>query len=126
MADCIKKCVAVFTDQVGVPVAEGDIEIAHRSGKPGGSRPRPILARFFCRKKISLVLAARRKLKWSGVSIGEDLTRINYKVLTKANEHSATLATWSSNGKILAKLKNGKVVKIDMYTDLDETFRKEM
>ena len=44
--------------------------------------------------------------------VGEDLTYANYQVSKKAMEHSATLAVWSSNGRILAKVKNGRKLRI--------------
>lgn len=126
VTDCVQKCVDIFTNKVGVPVTVQDIEIAHRSGRPGTGKPRPILVRFFSRQKKGTVLASRRSLKQSGVSISEDLTRPNYRLLMRAKEHSATLSTWSSNGKVLAKLKNGKILKIDIGTDMEGTFRKAM
>ena len=57
---------------------------------------------------------------------GEDLTYANYQVSKKAMEHSATLAVWSSNGKILAKVKNGRIVRLNIHTDLDEVFKRAM
>ena len=50
----------------------------------------------------------------------------NYQVFRKANEHSATMSVWSSNGKILAKVKNGHIVRVNIHTDLDEAFRHDM
>ena len=44
----------------------------------------------------------------------------------KANEHSAMMSVWSSNGKILAKVKNGRIVRVNIPTDLDEAFRRDM
>ena len=101
--DCVRKCMKVFTEKVGVPVTDRDVEIAHRSGKRQGTtgRPRPILVRFFSRRQRGVVLAARRKLKQSGISIGEDLTSANYRLLKQVGAHSATMTSWSSNGKIL-------------------------
>ena len=32
----------------------------------------------------------------------------------------------SSNGKILAKVKNGRIVRMNIHTDLDESFRRAM
>ncbi|KAL8563297.1 hypothetical protein ACOMHN_063959 [Nucella lapillus] len=89
--DCVKHCPEIFTNRVGVQVSPGDIEIAHRVGKPGGAKPRPIIARFFSRRLRGRVLADRRKLKQSGVSVGEDLTQRNYQLLKRATEHSATM-----------------------------------
>ena len=56
----------------------------------------------------------------------EDLTYANYQVFRKASEHSATMSVWSSNGKILAKVKNGRIVRVNIHTDLDEDFRRAM
>ena len=44
----------------------------------------------------------------------------------KANEQSATMSVWSSNGKILAKVKNGRIVRVNIHTDLEEAFRHAM
>ena len=38
-------------------------------------------------------------------------------------EHSATLAVWSSNRRSLAKVKNGRIVRLNIHTDLDEEFK---
>ena len=126
--DCAKKCVNVFSNKLGVPVTVADIEIAHRSGRANAAagRPRPILIRFFSRRQRGLVLSARRKLKHSGVSVSEDLTKSNYQLLKRASDHSATMAVWSSSGKILAKLKNGKTLRVDTNTDINALFAREM
>ena len=109
-AACIKKCCTTFSEMVGVPVLEADIEVAHRLGVrfPRQDRGRPIIVRFLSRKKKDAVLTNRRKLKGNTqkIAIGEDLTPLNYKLLKEAKEHSATLDAWSSNGQIFAKLKN--------------------
>ena len=47
-------------------------------------------------------------------------------MLKKANEHSATMSVWSSNGKMFAKVKNGRIVRVNIHTDLDEAFRSAM
>ena len=107
-------------------ISSDDIETAHRSGRPGTDRPRPILVRFYSRQKKRSVLEARRKLKQTGVSISEDLTKTNYNLLARANKHSATLSAWSSNGKVLAKVKNGKILKLDVSTHVEETLSKAM
>lgn len=49
--DCVEHCTQIFTKKIGVPLTKNDIEIAHRTGKPGGSRPRPIIVRFHSRKE---------------------------------------------------------------------------
>ncbi|XP_076449959.1 flavin-containing monooxygenase 1-like [Babylonia areolata] len=105
----------LFTSKLGVAVTEADIEAAHRTGSrtPQHTRPRPMIVRFLSRRKKDEVLANRRKLKGNPqkISIAEDLTSLNFKLLKEAKEHSATLDAWSSRGKIFAKIKNGKTVR---------------
>ena len=80
--------------------------------------------RFFDRKKRDSVIISRCDLKNKGYVIGEDLTYANYQVFRKANEwHSAMMLVWSSDGKILAKVKNGRIIRVNIHTDLDEAFR---
>ena len=124
--ECVNHCLEVFTGKVGVAVSKEDIEIAHRTGKPGGDRPRPIIVRFFSRRVRGSVLTQRRNLKRTGVSVGEDLTQLNYQLLKKVHQHSATLSTWSSNGKIFTKIKNGKLLKLDVNMNVEDVLNKEM
>ena len=55
----------------------------------------------------------------------EDLTAANYKLAREAYKHSYTLASWSSQGKVFAKLKNGKTVRIKYGADINELFKKK-
>lgn len=124
--DCEKKVCDLFSDLVGVKTTPADIEAAHRTGKRSSDVPRPILVRFLNRKKRDAVLAARRQLKGKGFAIDEDLTFLNYALSRKAANHTASLAVWSSNGKVLTKLKNGKIIKLDIHSDVDKVLNEGM
>ena len=65
-----------------------------------------------------------RNLKNKEVAVGEDLTKANYNLLLAAEKHSATLAAWSSNGKILSKLQNGPTIRVDIDMDINAMFKK--
>lgn len=126
--DCVSQSCKVFTDLLGVKTSDKDLEAAHRTGKPlpGRKRPRPIIVRFTDRRLRDRVIAEKRKLKGKGVTISEDLTAANYSLQKAAFTHSATLATWTSRGKVLAKLKNGKTVQIPYGCDVNKLLLKEM
>lgn len=124
--DCAKKVCIIFSRDVGVATIEADIEVAHRAGRRNPDRPRPILVRFFDRKKRDSVIGSRKNLKNKGVVIGEDLTAANYKLSNEAFKHSATLSVWSTNGKVLAKLKNGIVLRLNISMNLDQVFTRAM
>ena len=44
--DCAKKCCRIFTDLIGVPTTEDDLEAAHRTGPTTTGKRRPIIVRF--------------------------------------------------------------------------------
>ena len=119
--DCRKKCCDIFNQKVNVKTSVTDIEVAHRTGTPTGTKSRPILFRFFDRKLRDQILANRRKLKSKDIVIGEDLTFANHKVYM-----AACSSAWTVNGKIFAKLTNGTKMKLDMHADVDRAFRRVM
>ena len=123
--DCTKKCCRLFTELIGVSTTEEDLEAAHRTG-PLSNRKRPIIVRFQSKKLRDKVLGSRKKLKGKKMSVDEDLTSANYKLARDIFKHSSTIASWSSNGKIIAKLKNGKTVRVPFGCDIDAFFQKEM
>ena len=123
--DCRKKCCDIFNQKANVKTAVTDMEVAHRTGTPTGTKSRPILVRFFDRK-LRDHYYNRRKLKNKGIVIGEDLTFANHKVYMAAVKHSACSSAWTVNGKIFAKLTNGTKMKLDMHTDVDRAFRRVM
>ena len=125
-ADCTAKVCAIFSYKVGIPITASDIEVAHRTGQRCSTGARPIFVRFFDRKKRDSVLTSRRNLKKKGIVFREDLTYASYQVFRKASQHAATMSVWSSNGKILAKVKDGRIVRVNIHTDLDESVRRAM
>ena len=65
--DCAKKCCWIFTDMIGVPTMEDDLEAAHSTGPTTTGKRHPIIVHFQSRKLKDKVLAIRRKLKGKGV-----------------------------------------------------------
>jgi UDP:flavonoid glycosyltransferase YjiC (YdhE family) len=62
--------------------------------------PNPIIARFVNRSVRDAIIAARRQLKETGISISEDLTPKNAKLLTSLKKSVKVQEAWSWNGKI--------------------------
>ena len=85
------------------------------------------MVRFQSRKLKDKVPANRKNLKKTKqAAVAEDVRAANYKLVRGAHKHSYTLASWSSQGKVFAELKNGKTVTIKYGTDMDGFFKKEM
>lgn len=126
--DCAKQCCHIFSEMLGVSTKESDLEAIHRVGRVevGRKRPRPIIVRFLKRDQRDRILADRKKLKGKGISIAEDLTAANYRLERAAFRHSATLASWSASGRIFVRLKNGKILKLQVGDNVDEVLSKAM
>ena len=124
--ECTRATCEIFTQLIGVRTTEADLEACHRVGPPRQDKPRPIIARFVNRKLRDRVLTDRKKLKSKGVSVDEDLTSANFKLAKEVYKHSASLSSWTSNGKVLCKLKNGKTVRVPFGSDVDALLCREM
>lgn len=132
--DVTEKCIKLFTEKVGVTTRADDVQVAHRVSTGHQSpqtqqethRPPAVIVQFSSRRVRDEILRKRKVLARTGITITEDLTKKNFEILKKAQAHSCTTTAWSSNGKIIVQLKNGKKLKIDIDTDLDAFFNRHL
>ena len=133
--------VTMETAQVGEGGASGNgpaAQLASGSGTGGSNssssgkeqnirKPIPIIVRFKFRGIRDNILLQRKNLKKnkSAVSISEDLTRYNLNVCNLAYKHPLTENSWSVAGKIWAKFKSGKKVKIPYGVDVNNFLYRE-
>ena len=66
-------------------------------------------------------MSNRRKLKGSGISIQEDLTRATVSLLKKTSNHENVSSAWTADGKVIAAVKttNGKTLKKKIFRESD-------
>ena len=95
--------------------------IAKSANHARASRPRPIIVKFGSYRVRQSVLRARRRLKDSGITIAEDLTKSNYDILRTARSSKTATSAWSQDGRIFVSLpaSNGKTTK-KLITSLEE------
>ena len=81
--------------------------------KRKNARHRPIIVKFSTYRARQSVMAVRRLLKDTGISIAEDLTSSNYEILKEARLSTKVSAAWSQDGRILVALPttNGKSIR---------------
>ena len=118
----------IFKKRLELDISPSAIERCHRVGKPDPDpeKHRAIIVKFCSYRVRKQVIASRRRLKKSGISIQEDLTMKNqalyrkvYKTV-KANP-SKVVSTWTSDGRIFAELKTTgkKTIKIIISSEAD-------
>ena len=120
--NCVETCKALFNNKLSVNVESSDIEAAHRLRPRNDGRPPAIIVRFQRRDKRQLVIQERRKLKGSGISISEDLTALNMKLLNRVQNHDGISQSWSSNGNIFGIPVGSRAkIKFQLFKPIDET-----
>ncbi|MEW8546875.1 MAG: hypothetical protein AB2693_25450 [Candidatus Thiodiazotropha sp.] len=88
---------------------EPDIEIAHRVGglSRNSTQPRSIIVKFMRRSDKMEIMLRRKHLKGSGISISDDLTIKNVRLIKQARTNERIEAAWSWDGKVYARGING-------------------
>ena len=120
------KVCELFTNSLKVKTVPEDLQACHRVGKASPGTERSVIVRFKDRNLRDNVLSERRRLKGSGQTVGEDLTKLNAKLCKDVYKHSATMNSWTINGKVWAKLKNGQKVLVPIGSDLSTFFAEYM
>ncbi|XP_052281055.1 adhesive plaque matrix protein-like [Dreissena polymorpha] len=101
---------------MGADVLIGEIDRSHRTGKPGGPQPRPILVKFVSYRARQKLYSLRRNLKTNKeharVFINEDLTQRRAQLLFVARglaKAKRIESAWSADGIVLIRvLENGE------------------
>lgn len=135
---CERKILDIIHNKLELKdVTASDIEAAHRlnsqnsataGGNAGAAAQRPptrsIIVRFVSRKTRDSVLYNRRKLKNSGITMVEDLTKTNFQLYTKVKEDELCNKAWTKNGKVMMETKTGRVSWIKSMADLASDTRR--
>ncbi|GFS17934.1 LINE-1 type transposase domain-containing protein 1 [Elysia marginata] len=88
------------------------IDVADRIGPFKKDYDRALIVRFTTHSAASEVLAKRRALKGSGITIAEDLTPTNAAKFRKFREIKCVQRAWTKRGEIYVKGEDGFVLKV--------------
>ena len=97
------KIVLDVAEKVGATVSVGDIDRSHRVGVKRSDRPRAIIVKFVSYRKRNEVFKNKRKLKGSGITVREDLTKTRYALLQEAVKKHGFQHVWSMDGAVIIK-----------------------
>ncbi|PIK43755.1 putative exosome complex exonuclease RRP44 [Apostichopus japonicus] len=98
------------------------IDRCHRLGRSTpGTNPRPILVKFLSYQHRREVIKARRNLKGSGITIKEDITMMNNRLLTETHRHVKVSNCWTVERRVIALVKsdNEEETKISINSSAD-------
>ena len=93
------------------------VDHSHRIGPTTGNR-RSIIVKFTRYDFKKAVINARKRLKGSRIAITEDLTRTRHDTLQRVWEVYGKTDTWTVDGVIFHRDKNGKRLRFEVMGDL--------
>ncbi|KAI5733965.1 hypothetical protein M8J77_000864 [Diaphorina citri] len=94
-------------DKLKVNITEKDVEACHFTSKS----KKCVIVRFNSRKTRDVIYQNKKMLKGTPISIVEDLTQYNMKLLKSIKEKHGKENVWTTNGKIKYK-KNNKIYTV--------------
>ncbi|KAF5282232.1 hypothetical protein FQR65_LT14400 [Abscondita terminalis] len=112
--------ISLFNDKLGVQLSVDNIDRCHRLGvvQPGVKKPRAVIVQFTSYRYRAKVFKEKKKLKGSGITIREELTRARLELLNKSCEKFGFKNVWSNDGVIIVN-KNNRKTRIKSMHDLE-------
>ena len=106
-------------EKMGIDISIDDIKRSHRLGTRRSTNvrstravkpppPRPIIFRLMNFRKRSEIYFSKKKLKGTGVTVTENLTRTRYDLYKQALEKFGKTNVWTIEGRIVIKVDNTK------------------
>ena len=99
---------------MGLEISAYDIDVAHRLGNYQDQKIRPVIVKFVSRQTKFNVMKNTKKLKGTTLSVNEDLTNLNHKVLSsmRLKDKTKVVKAWSYEGKLFFKNKEDKTAVV--------------
>uniref|UniRef100_A0A8D9AKF1 Uncharacterized protein n=1 Tax=Cacopsylla melanoneura TaxID=428564 RepID=A0A8D9AKF1_9HEMI len=107
--------VKILNEKMGMDITNKDLQACHYTDK----KKVGVIIRFVSRKNRDQIFFSKRKLRGTKISITEDLTRENYKLLKHAQQEFDKKNIWTINGAIRIKIKD-VIYKVKNVDDLNE------
>lgn len=111
--------VKVLNEKMGMTITIKDVQACHYTDK----KKVGVIIRFVSRKHRDQIFFLKKKLRGSRISITEDMTRDNYRLLKQCQNEFDKKNIWTVNGVIRIKVKD-VIYKVKCVDDLNALVRK--
>ena len=111
----------LFNEKLGVAVDISMIDRSHRLGPVRGEnnpKPRPVMVKFCSYRIRKAVFTTKRKLKGSGISVTESLTKQRMKLLNEVQKVVGEGNPWAVDGFLFVK-QGCRIIKITKRDDIN-------
>lgn len=87
--------------KIGVELDVNDIDRSHRVGRRDTEKPRPIIVKFVSYRKRSEIYRCKRRLKSTGITIRDDLTKARHALLRESISRFGLHNVWTMDGVVI-------------------------
>ncbi|CAH2211432.1 uncharacterized protein LOC120636773 [Pararge aegeria] len=95
-------CVRLLSERLALPdISVSVIKQCHRLGRPAGDKPRPILIKFQDQDLRNKVWFSKTKLKGSGFTLSEFLTKGRHDAFIAARKRFGMTQCWTRDGCVV-------------------------
>ncbi|XP_045541403.1 protein unc-13 homolog C-like [Papilio machaon] len=110
----------LISNKLKVPDASTScISRCHRLGRTAGKKPRPIIVKF---REVSMrdkTWFSKTKLKGSGITQSEFLTRNRHNIFLEARKRHGITNCWTKDGIIHVLASDGSIHQVESLSELD-------
>ena len=109
-------------EKLGFALSKTDIDRSHRVYQKDQTKAKPIIVKLCAHNVKSLFMRNKKRLKDTGVSIQEDLTKPTVILLRKTSDHQKVQAAWTTDGRVFAAVKTNdehKTIKKRIFRESD-------
>ena len=100
------KVIKMVTEKLSIPLQLSDIDRSHRVGAKISGKNRPIIIKFVSYRKRREIFQVKKRLKSTGITVREDLTKARLDVLQAAIQRFGLASVWTEDGVIIVKREN--------------------
>lgn len=117
--DTLAVVVETINRRLSLSVQADAIGRAFRMGRQMASKPRPILIKFCSHDVRTKAWQAKTKLKGSGITLSEFLTKRRHDVFMAARKRFGMAKCWTREGYIVISGPDGKRHRVSSFCDLN-------
>ena len=109
------------------PLSPSSIDIAHRVGPVTAKNTQTMICKFLIRTEKNRVMKERKELRKTGITITDDMTKMNLDFMKILKERADVHDTWFTNGKVFINPKNSKAkLVVRLNSDIDTIIKRAL
>ena len=121
--DTTDEVLLTFKEHLNITLTKHDIEAAHPLSNSRADKPAPIIVKLVRISDKENIMYKRRKLKDSGITLFEDMTRKNQLLLNRVRRDERVNNAWFYKGAVWCTINDrdfNRKLRVNLYQDIED------